>query len=63
MKDSGRLLWLVVGAALGALAVGYVMSRPRAAYAANDRVVKWGHYLQEPRRLYFLGIWNHVYKK
>ena len=37
MKESGRLLWLVVGAALGALVVGFLMSRPRAAQACTDR--------------------------
>ena len=37
MKDSGRLLWLVVGILLGAAAVGFWLGRPREALAANDR--------------------------
>ena len=37
MKDSGRLLWLVVGLLLGGLVAGLTFIRPRAALASNDR--------------------------
>lgn len=37
MKDSGRLFWLVVGMALGALGVGLYLGSGRTAEAANDR--------------------------
>ena len=38
MNESGRLFWLLVGIALGALGVGgYVMQTPRALAGSNDR--------------------------
>jgi hypothetical protein len=37
VNDSGRLLWLVVGALVGAAAVGLWLGRTREALAANDR--------------------------
>jgi hypothetical protein len=38
MKDTGRLLWLVVGMILGGGVIGYIVSRPNEAKAAaNDR--------------------------
>jgi hypothetical protein len=36
MKDSGRLVWLVLGAALGAAGVGLFLGWPREARAANS---------------------------
>ena len=37
MKDRGRLLWLVVGGLLGAIAVGLWLRQPTEARASNDR--------------------------
>ncbi len=37
MKDTGRLLWLVVGLALGGTAVGLYFGQERQARASNDR--------------------------
>ena len=37
MKDSGRLLWLVVGLLLGGLGVGWLAMRPHEARASTDR--------------------------
>jgi hypothetical protein len=37
MKEIGRLFWLAVGMALGALVVGYVLGPGKPAQAANDR--------------------------
>ena len=37
MRDSGRILWLVVGLLLGGLCAGWTMIRPHEAQAANDR--------------------------
>src|SRR5882724_9513751 len=37
MKDSGRLLWLVVGLLLGGIGAGMTFLRPHQVQAANDR--------------------------
>jgi hypothetical protein len=37
MKDSGRLLWLVVGLVLGGIGVGYFVGQTPRVEAANDR--------------------------
>ena len=37
MRDSGRILWLVVGLLVGGLSAGWTILRPREAQAANDR--------------------------
>ena len=37
MKESGRLLWLVVGLVAGAAGVAFLLSRPPEARAGNDR--------------------------
>jgi hypothetical protein len=37
MKDTGRLLWLVVGLLLGGLGAGLMLMRPHAAQASTDR--------------------------
>ena len=37
MKESGRLLWLLLGVVLGVLSVFLHVGRPREAQAANDR--------------------------
>lgn len=37
MKDSGRILWLVVGLVLGGIGAGLVFMRPHEALANNDR--------------------------
>lgn len=36
MKDSGRLLWLIVGMLLGGAGIGYLVSRPPAALAGSS---------------------------
>ena len=37
MKDTGRLVWLVVGAVLGGVAAGLTVGRSHKAQAADDR--------------------------
>jgi len=37
MKDSARLLWLVVGMVLGAVGIGLYLTSARTVQAANDR--------------------------
>jgi hypothetical protein len=37
MKDSGRLLWLLVGLAIGGVGVALYLGQIRTAQAANDR--------------------------
>jgi hypothetical protein len=37
MKDSGRLLWLVVGMLLGGVGAGLTLVRPHEARASSDR--------------------------
>jgi len=37
MRESGRLLWLLLGVLLGGLGVAFHLGQPREALAANDR--------------------------